>query len=283
MINDFPSSSSFFKFTMFADDTTISCKFNQFNPDIIRPKLEVELDKLYQWLLMNKIKVNCKKSKFIVFSYRNSKKLGQIKFGNETIIQTNSSKFLGINIDQNLNFKSHVSTIAPKLSRTVGILYRLNKFFPKNILKNLYCSLFLANVNYGIVAWYSAPQSAISRIKIIQKKAIRAIISGEPNTSVELGFRDMKLLTTDQIYHFNLGLHIFNCVENLVFPRMSQCHDLNTRNRQALRLPLYNRSKSQSSWMYQGISLWNSLPPLLRSSPNYKCFKYLYKNYLLSE
>ena len=69
-INDFPSSNSFFKFNLFADDSTITCSFHDFNKQIVQNKLNEELGKVYQWLKINKIKINHEKSNFLIFSYR---------------------------------------------------------------------------------------------------------------------------------------------------------------------------------------------------------------------
>ena len=80
-----------------------------------------------------------------------------IKFGSDLVKQTNSTKFLGIQIDEHLKFDKQINAICNKISKTVGILFKLNKFMPINILKTLYDSLILPYLTYGIEIWYSAP------------------------------------------------------------------------------------------------------------------------------
>ena len=63
-INDFPCVSQFFRFCMFADDSTLSCKFDHSNENLIKTELESELIVIHNWLNMNKIKMNYDKSNF---------------------------------------------------------------------------------------------------------------------------------------------------------------------------------------------------------------------------
>ena len=140
-INDFPNSNPFFKYTLFADDSTLSCKFSNTDEVHITQTLNSELKLIDKWLTTNKLKVNCTKSKFIVFSYRKSFSISPLQFGSNTISQTDSIKFLGITLDDKLNFREHVGSICCKISKSVGLLYRLNKFLPSDTLKTLYHTL----------------------------------------------------------------------------------------------------------------------------------------------
>ena len=136
-INDFPSSNSFFKFNLFADDSTITCWFHDVNKQIVQNKINKELGKVYQWLKFNKIKVTHEKIKFLIFSYRKKFDFSPIKFGTDFIRQTDSTKFLGLVIDERLKFKNHVNRISSKISQACGLLYHLNEIFSYELLKIL--------------------------------------------------------------------------------------------------------------------------------------------------
>ena len=83
------------------------------------------LETVNPWLNVNKTKVNNQKSHFLVFSYREKILLSPNRMGTESIAQTERIKFLGVNLDENLSFKAHIDEICAKLSRTVGILFKL--------------------------------------------------------------------------------------------------------------------------------------------------------------
>ena len=50
-------------------------------------------------------------------------------------------KYLGVIIDHNLTFLPHIINLEVKLSRNVGILFKLNKYLPTSALITLYYAL----------------------------------------------------------------------------------------------------------------------------------------------
>ena len=280
-INDFPKSSSFFKFTLFADDSTLSCKFNSTDPNLISNTLNIELEIVNNWLINNKIKVNHNKSKFILFSYRRNLILPNIYLGNNIISETETTKFLGIIIDKKLNFKAHINQICNKISKSIGLLYRLNKFLPFEPLKILYHTLVAPHISYGIESWYGAPQCASNRIIVLQKKAIRAIHSLPYNCHTKDYFKSAHILNVAELFNLKLGIHMYNMFTTQNFSTNSDLHDHNTRNRNNIITPHLHRTRSQSCWMYRGIHLWNTMPVNLRECETSNQFKRVFKNFIM--
>ena len=97
-----------------------------------------ELAKINRWLKDDKFKFNHSENNFIIFSHRNNLKLQGLTLGNKAIVQTDSAEFLGVIIDENLNFNLHIKQIYYRISNSVGILYTLNELFPDQQLKTLY-------------------------------------------------------------------------------------------------------------------------------------------------
>ena len=72
----------------------------------------------------------------------------------ETIIEfVDTFVFLGISINNNLNWNSHINNVENKTSKTVGILNKLKSFLPSTILRTIYNYLILPHLTYGILAW----------------------------------------------------------------------------------------------------------------------------------
>ena len=279
-INDFPKCSSFFKFSLFADDSTLSCKIESKNTEVIRQILSNKLIPVTNWLKNNKIKINYTKSKFIVFSHRNETPLTSVQFGSGQIYSTSNVKFLGMTIDKNLKFKDHVNVISNKIAKTIGLIYRLNKNFPVNILRTLYHTLVLPYIYYGIEVWHGSPEYVSNRITILQKKIIRAINDLSFNAHTSLHYKDMQILKVHDLYNLSLGLFMFK--NNSMFSTGADHHDYNTRSRHNLVTPRYNLTASQKSWKYQAIKLWRSLPANLREYNTLRKFKINLKTHLIS-
>ena len=169
-INDFPQANPYFKYNLFADDSTLTCKLDNKNETYIKTKFETELQSVFSWLQMNKLKINFDKSKFMMFSYGKKYSLTTLKLGNNNISITESIKFLGIIIDQNLNFRAHASAISTKISKVNGVLFRLNNTLPCESLQLLYSALLVPHIVYGIEIWHGALQTNRDRIFKLQKK-----------------------------------------------------------------------------------------------------------------
>ena len=89
--------------------------------------MNTEIDMFSNWLIANKLTINIMKTNFLVFKSRQKKLMKEnlnIKIMKESITQRQSIKFLGVFVDQNLNWKEHIHIISGKISRSIGIISR---------------------------------------------------------------------------------------------------------------------------------------------------------------
>ena len=183
-------------------------------------------------------------------------------------------------VDNHLNFRNQTASVCSKISKVVGLLYRLNNILPSDTLVTLYSALLVPHILYGIEIWHGALQENHDRIFKLQKKAIRAINSLEYNHPTNDFFKNMQMLKLNDIYKQSLLVYMF---KNQNFATHSDLHSYNTRNRQDIVLPLLNRTRSQTSFFYQGITVWNFIPAEIRSLQFQGAFKKAVKDLLLSE
>ena len=76
-----------------------------------------------------------------------------------------------------------------KVAKSIGFLYKLNRFLPETFLKTLYTSLIHPYLSYGIEAWNGTYQNNTSKIFVLQKKAIRAINNLAYNEHTNANFK----------------------------------------------------------------------------------------------
>ena len=287
-INDFPLCNPFFKFTLFADDSTLTCAFPNKDVNLIHQTLNTQLIRIDHWLRFNKLKINAEKSNFIIYSYRSSFNIPPVNLGINTIQQTDCTKFLGIHLDQNLRFNNHIQHISGKVSKTVGILHKLKLTIPDYILKHLYNSLILPYLTYGIEVWHAAPKVLTEKISILQKKSIRAIHNLDYNAHTNEFFKRDNILKLEDLYKLNLCSHLYsytNSTENSFYSRInphSDTHNHYTRNRNNLVLPRYSKTSSQSSFIYQSIKEWGNIPVSIQTSRTIHSFKRTLKKHYYS-
>ena len=142
-MNDIATVTNKFHFTLYADDTSLIepiCTFttgtnkNSETSDAINTELNLITD----WLCLNKLSLNAKKTKMMIFHHRqkNISKIDlQLFINNTRIDQVKEFDFLGITIDECMTWNSHVNKISGKISRVNGVLSRLKRFVPSNTLK----------------------------------------------------------------------------------------------------------------------------------------------------
>ena len=85
-------------------------------------------------------------------------------FNIDGIQHVNVIKYLGIEIDSQLNFKSHVDYVQSKITKEVGILFKLNKILTSNAVLMLYYALIHSHLTYGILIWGSTYKSYLNTL-----------------------------------------------------------------------------------------------------------------------
>ena len=126
-INDLPAASSFYS-TLFADDTSLLKSATSLSE--LETVVNTEIQNVHIWLKANKLSLNYSKTKFMLFCNKGIYTTNfKLSLGSKIIERTNSIKYLGVTIDDNLSWKPHISQLAKKLSQTVGIFYRLTTHF----------------------------------------------------------------------------------------------------------------------------------------------------------
>ena len=161
--------STILHFTQFADDTTLGYRCN-YLPEL-QNILEEETYKVTKWLSANKLLLNIAKTHSMLFTFKRNVSELKIRINDTEIEQKSITKFLGVQIDDKLNWKAHITHICSKVSKSIAILRKVRSIFPSNILKMIYMSLIYSHINYCILIWGSAEKNYCrTTVYITEKK-----------------------------------------------------------------------------------------------------------------
>ena len=141
-INDFPNASKLFNFIMYADDTSLFCCLEDIQTPHKEYTLNQELQKVYKWLLTNKLKLNVAKTKYMIFSKRN-KNINPIylNINNNVIEHVHQFNFLGLHLNSKLTWNTHIEEISKKISRTIGVLKKTTVYSTQqHTIKHIQCT-----------------------------------------------------------------------------------------------------------------------------------------------
>jgi hypothetical protein len=107
-----------------------------------------------------------------------------------------NTKFLGIILDDQLNWKSHVSYLALKIAKSVGIISRARQLLSTTILKQLYYSFLYPFLTYCNIIWGQATNLTLWPIFRLQKRALRTVFNIRRRDSTSKASQNHRILKT---------------------------------------------------------------------------------------
>ena len=178
--------------------------------------------------------------------------------------ESRNSIFLGLTINEYLDWSSHCNKIAFKISRTLGIMNRLKHELPSIILKLMYDALIMSHFQYCITSWgYSC-----YRLFKLQKRAIRIVTLSKYNAHTDPLFKLNKLLKIEDIFEIQC-LKFYYKYRKAILPKY--LIDMFSENRD-----VHNHNTRQTSHLHHGVTrtasarncVRYSLPVLIDNAPN---------------
>ena len=211
-----------------------------------------------------------------------------IYINNHAIRKVKEMKFLGIIIDDQLNWSAHIEYLAKKLRSAAAVLCRIRSCVPKENYKNLYYSLFESHLTYGITVWGGVCKSKLEQIFKIQKHCIR-ILFGDHEVYLDKFstctrtrpccwvnkrfdyrtqilnenfyckehtkslFNNNKILTVQNLYNYHACIEMFKIIKFRLPISLYALIRVSSRISLLLILP-----EKSSQFMYKASFLWNT-------------------------
>jgi hypothetical protein len=125
-----------------------------------------------------------------------------IIYQNRLLTGTNNTKFLGLELDKNVNWKNHIQKILPKLSSACYLIRRMYSFCNLNTLMMIYFAYFHSVMEFGIIFWGVSVES--KRIFPQQKRIIRFLTGSSSRATCRMMFFELKILTLTSQYILSL-------------------------------------------------------------------------------
>ena len=259
--------------------------------------IEVDLQNISDWFRANKLTLNISKSVYMIFS-KNEQKDIDIKLGNTKLPKVKSTKFLGMWIDQNLNWNEHVSKLKSKIKRNLTILQIGNKYLNSHTKKILYYAQIYSHLSYGLVLWGNMiSNTQLNTMQRLQNKAIQLV--NPKQTKVENTYKTLEILKIKEaiivknckmIYKLEHNKHnklpgklplLFN-IDN-TGRSLKKTHKYNTRTKNIPKIPKVQTKQYKNSFLCNCITDYQTVPIELRELTNSKIFSKKLKSLVLSQ
>ena len=230
-INDFTQASKMFSMRLYADDTSLTVSGK--NIDDLLYQINLELPNMHDWLCANKLTLNLKKTKYLVFQPRqklNLNLLPPLSLAGEILEKASNIKYLGIVIDHHLSWHDNIDYVCDKVSRSINIMTKVKCYLGKHCLISIYYSLVYSHLIYGCSLWGNNPLSQLIRlqnkaVRIMNDTPLRDPITHYANSGL-LKFCDIVKLYTCLFFYEHLSE---NKPCNFPVPLVSEQHNYLTR------------------------------------------------------
>lgn len=215
-----------------------------------------------------------------------------LKLESYTITRVTNTKFLGVTIDEKLNWSHHIDELKISLRKFVGIFYKLSYYTPQNILKMLYYSMVHSKITYGIEVYANTYQTFLHDLIILNNRILRITQKKNRRTHVEELYFSYKTLPIDKLFNYRLLLHahaIINKSNNIppffhkTFILNNQIHTHNTRSHQDIHRTSFNSVFGRKTTPNLCSQLWNALPQEIKEIGQESGFKRSLKNLFLMQ
>lgn len=257
-INDLPKYVNFSTY-LFADDTSAVLLGEE-----VFTSVKVLYSQISVWFTANGLKLNEDKSQALCFtpSSHVNPPLQAISLSDTTEIKlSDSSRFLGIYIDNHLNWKAHIEHTVRKIQSHKWALRNLVKITSMDVSLLFFHAHVMSHLRYGIVLWGRSPHA--NDLFVEQKKIVRILFNLPYNHPCKAIFKQHNLFTLPSLYIFeSLKYAVIN---NLIeYENLFPSHSYNTRH-QFITPNLVHYSISKTNLRNSAVQIFNYLPLALKN------------------
>ena len=212
----------------------------------------------------------------------------ELSIDNVLIEQVPSVKSLGIYVDDNLTWHSHIADkLCKKIASAIGLIKRVKPFVPQSTLLNIYNSLVQSNFDYCSLIWSNGGKTLSNKLQKLQNRAARVITSSNFDVDVDSLFHKLSWKDLKSQRQIQNALMVFKSSNGLVpeYPtsKFIKRNESNYSLRDSVNklvIPFPRTNYMKNSFSYSGTTLWNSLPCNIRESGSLNQFKcLLYHNF----
>lgn len=254
----------------YADDTVLLESGKTW--DEVKKNTEEDMEKIIDWLDNNNLVLNMKKTNLIKFRIKNCNNEEDIgilvhKFPGENanhtdhteclrIQEVKEAKYLGVIIDEKLNWKSHLKFLSTKMLKPIYAALQIRNIISKKTKRIIYMALIQSKLQYGISAWGGAYKTNLEPLVRSQKKFLKILYGKPKKYSTKQLFKETGVLTIEELHEINTLKYIKKqgYLQNIQTKIKSTRYNQNT-----IPLPKINTNVGKSNCMYRGLQNFNKL------------------------
>ena len=261
--NDISKVIKYCNIALYADDTVLYLGNINFGQTII--KMQHDISALSQWCLANGIQMNVEKTQMMLFG--NQKKIDQlptfeVKVGNLPLKVAPHYKYLGITLDSQLSYNTHVQKLITNVTNKLRQFRRMRFFLDTKAALLVYKNMILPLLEYGDIFLVGTSVANRKKLQVLQNKGLRCALNKDRTESRDELHAEADLLRLKQrrdIHMLNYMFDVSQTRKAIVKPR-DEGVKTRSHNKKMFRLRKPKTEKYKKSLAYRGPNKWNGLP-----------------------
>ena len=262
----------------FADDT--SCIISSADKTVLSKRSTEIAAVVLEWCNENSLVLNTGKTSLVLFRNNNSESL-YVPISGKSIEQTRTVKFLGVTLDEGLQWTEQVSDVVGKISKAGFAIRVLREQVSLNIIRIFYMASVQSIIAYSIMFWYRFSVENVHRVFVAQKRIVRIMLGMNCRESCRGKFKLLNIMTVPSIFIYTCALFVRSNL-NMFVTNGDLSHDVVTRGRNNLAVPIHRTALFHKGPLISCIKIFNSLPDNIRAVRNRDCFKRHLREFLIA-
>ena len=272
----------------YADDTNILKHCKPKSIKTCSQELETDLKALHQWSTSNNLVFNQAKTKSMLFATKamfrthnlDNESIYSTSINGQKLERIKTSKILGVNFNENLNWENHFSKILSSCYSKLRVLRKIKRLAPYNVRKTLAETMIMSRIDYANAVTYNATNMLKRRLQKLQNSAA-SFVTGRFCKSHDV--LQLNWLPITERFDLSMAklayksLHFDNFPSNL----KNELY-INERNLRETdeRLFTIRPSNSPGTFNYFACKVFNDLPIGCRKVERYNGFARKTRSYL---
>lgn len=189
-------------------------------------------------------------------------------------------KNLGVLINSELNFSSHVKTLTKSAFYHHKNISKLRGFMSKLDLEKLIHAFISSRVDYCNSLLTGLPKKTIKQLQLIQSAAARVLTRTRRNDHITPILRSLHWLPVSYRIDFKTLLLVFKSLNGAgpsyileMFQLYTPTRSLRSRDKHLLAIPNVNTKCGEAAFSCYVAKLWNQLPEDVKNAPTVDSFK----------
>lgn len=257
--------------TIYADDTCFI--YHSKEKDVLEAQIKADMEKYLKWLEGNKLVINLTKTNYMVFKPTRKRDIQLcLTTSQYKLERVRLTKYLGITLDEKLDWKEHIKSIKKKVFGLVGALKRCPRL-EKRIATLVYNGHILSKIRPNVLIWSQCNNDLQQQIQRLMNRVLKILFNLDYYTpSVELETLT-KTTSLEQIINSERCKFVFKINKgliktNLVLKKNEEFHRYNLRNNKDFR-PMSSRTKRMRNGIYNSaVTEFNKLPTSIKQITN---------------